>query len=388
MRRQLFLRVAKVLSESWLLLGITLLLLAGLELVAQAGIALRGNWDNNHLVESGLRADVYRNLDWAAEYWREDDLRLATRPSDWHPYIYWRHSPFQGKYVNVDENGIRLTWNNSISLSTPKIRVFMFGGSALWGTGARDEYTIPSLLSKKLDAQGIKVSVTNFGEAGYVSTQDMITLMLELQKGDIPDAVIFYDGANDVFSAFQQGVAGIPENEYNRVSEFNQLNWREGLAEKLAIYRVIRGVVQSVRRPTQSAQEDTRLAGAVLDSYFSNMRIVQSLAQDYGFAVAFYWQPIIYDKKSLSSWENRQLNQYGEEGFFKHVDQMLKERVKSRAYPGFYDLTDAFSDHPGTIFIDLFHISEEGNNRIADLIVQTLPYLAPHSKTRLEFANK
>lgn len=365
-----------------------MLLFAGLEVLAQTGISLRDNLDNNQLIESGLRADVYRNLDWAAEYWHEDDLRLATRPSDWHPYVYWRHSPFQGKYVNVDQNGIRLTWNDSLTPSTPKLKVFMFGGSALWGTGARDEYTIPSMLSKKLAAQGTEAWVTNFGEAGYVSTQDVITLELELQKGNIPDVVIFYDGANDVFSAFQQGVAGIPENEYNRIAEFNQLNWREGFAEKLAIYRAIRGFVQSVRRPSQSAKEDPLLAGAVLDDYFSNMRIVQSLALDYGFAATFYWQPVIYNKEILSSWEDHQLNLFGEEEFFKRVAQMLKERVKSRPRTGFFDLSDAFDDHPGTIFIDLFHVSEEGNSRIADMLIQTLPNLAPRSNSRPESGNK
>lgn len=54
-----------------------------------------------------------------------------------------------------------------------------------------------------------------------MSTQVVIALLLQLQKGQIPDLVIFYDGVNDMYSAYQQKVAGLPENEFNRVKEFN-----------------------------------------------------------------------------------------------------------------------------------------------------------------------
>jgi len=33
----------------------------------------------------------------------------------------------------------------------------------------------------------VPVIVANFGQMGYVSTQDLITLLVELQRGDVPD---------------------------------------------------------------------------------------------------------------------------------------------------------------------------------------------------------
>ncbi|MEZ5199091.1 MAG: hypothetical protein R2764_22725 [Bacteroidales bacterium] len=33
----------------------------------------------------------------------------------------------------------------------------MFGGSTMWGTGVRDEYTIPSLVGELLSRQGYHV---------------------------------------------------------------------------------------------------------------------------------------------------------------------------------------------------------------------------------------
>jgi homoserine trans-succinylase len=51
----------------------------------------------------------------------------------------------------------------------------------------------------------------------------MILLIRELQRGCRPQIVIFYDGYNDTFSAFQSRIAGIPLNEHNRVAEFTIL---------------------------------------------------------------------------------------------------------------------------------------------------------------------
>ena len=49
-------------------------------------------------------------------------------------------------------------------------------------------------------------------------------LELELQRGNVPDVVIFYDGVNDVFSTFQNGASGLPQNEASRVEEFGSRN--------------------------------------------------------------------------------------------------------------------------------------------------------------------
>lgn len=381
--KQFLLRIANAVRDLWLILGVTLLLLAGLEVITRAGFTLRDIWSNGgnpQIVDESVRADVYKDKDWAAEYWREENETVQTVRSDWHSYVYWRRSPFQGKYINVDENGIRHTWNRSPLPSTGQIKIVMLGGSALWGTGARDDFTIPSQVSKKLGAKSIDAWVTNMGEGGYVSTQEVLALMLELQKGNIPDLVVFYDGANDAFSAFQQGVAGIPQNEYNRVAEFNQLNWRGAIVEKLALYRAIKGLVDRAKRATQTQQTEAELANAVIDTYIANVRLVHALAQSYGFAVAFYWQPVIYGKKNLSAWEKQQLDRYGESRFFRQIDSTMKQRALSRINPDFFELTTAFAEEPGTVFIDAFHLSEAGNDRIADLILQMLPQVMPRLK--------
>ena len=94
----------------------------------------------------------------------------------------------------------------------------------MWGTGVPDEYTIPSLLAKQFKEHGVSnICITNFGQGGWVNTQEMLELIMQIKKGNIPNMVVFYDGVNDSYSAFQNKVAGIPENESNRIEEFNLL---------------------------------------------------------------------------------------------------------------------------------------------------------------------
>jgi lysophospholipase L1-like esterase len=104
-------------------------------------------------------------------------------------------------------------------------RIYMFGASTLFGLGARDAHTIPAYLGREIgEKTRCAVEVKNFGQVGYVTTQDVIALLRHLHRGDVPGLAIFYGGANEVYSAIGSGDAGIPQNEDNRRREFNILH--------------------------------------------------------------------------------------------------------------------------------------------------------------------
>jgi len=67
----------------------------------------------------------------------------------------------------------------------PPVHLFAFGGSTMWGWGARDDYTIVSYLSKLLDEKGYPAEVTNYGQLNYVSTQEVIALLRCIQRGNV-----------------------------------------------------------------------------------------------------------------------------------------------------------------------------------------------------------
>ena len=221
-----FTRLVRQLFESlrtvWLVLGVTLAFLFVLELCVRVThyVAERQRARRLAAVPASLR-DPQESEPWFADFTREYD---ATRPQRWKSYVYFGRKPsFKGRYVNIDADGHRVTPQPS-SPAEPAARVFFMGGSTMWGTEQRDSATIAAVAAQRL--QGLagpagRIEVTNFGESGYVNTQELLELMLALRAGKRPDVVVFYDGINDVGTTVQYGVAGIPQNESKRVAEFD-----------------------------------------------------------------------------------------------------------------------------------------------------------------------
>ena len=315
--------------------------------------------------------------------------------SQWSSYVYWRRAPFSGKYVNIDADGLRRTWNPP-GLPQRPIRIFMFGGSTTWGTGSRDEYTIPSQLSKILASKfGPKVEVVNYGEGGYVNTQELITFVKEIERGNVPQVAIFYDGYNDVFSAFQNGIAGIPQNEINRVREFSLTKsgpkfYKEFVLRSnlFLLFTQGAGWLQHVtNREHWSRAFESRVSNPspellvtnLLKIYGNNTRIVQAVGHEYNIRVFTFWQPSVYTKaelvpseKSAAAWDPI----LGD--FYAQTTKALAASPLG-GMNSFYNLGGIFDGHPEMIFEDSVHISERGNeivaNRIASEIGPTVAQL-------------
>jgi len=270
--------------------------------------------------------------------------------------------------------------------------IFLFGGSTMWGTGSRDDFTIPSIFSKRLAKNGVNAQIVNFGESGYVSTQEVILLIRELQKMNIPDLVIFYDGVNDTYSAYQQQIAGIPENEFNRVKEFRSSEriaerdlW-SSFANNLSTIRFTKGIIRRLgtgspsdstvqhntqNTPSKSIANKEALANDVLNIYEKNIEIVKSLAKRYSFKALFYWQPTIFEKQHLTKYEDEKRQRQIElQPFFDETYGLLRQRDYSRdGDVGFHNLTMLFSNVSEPLFVDWAHLGETGNGYIAERFV-------------------
>ena len=84
----------------------------------------------------------------------------------WQPYVYFRPKPFQGKTITIGADGLRATWQPHRSIgesdaAQKPVKLLMLGGSSLWGFGARDDQTIPSLLARRLHERGVQVELRN-----------------------------------------------------------------------------------------------------------------------------------------------------------------------------------------------------------------------------------
>jgi lysophospholipase L1-like esterase len=341
------------------------------------------------LLTTAAVAQAHGDADWPVAYFDEFQRNMRV---EWRPYVEWWQCPAQGEYINIDERGLRRTAGETTAPPNAT-RIVCFGGSTIFGMGARESWTIPAIVARRLEALGHAIAVTNHGQLGHNSTQELIALQQMLKSGARIDIALFYDGTNEMLTAEQTGRPDRLYNEHHRVAEFNLL--REGhardlfaLALQTAIPRTLRRL-QSLtglhlsRRPTVEADTDLsqidipRLAAEVIDTYAGNLRIIRALAREYGFRPLFFWQPTLVTKRNKSADEQRSeaLMTRDVAGRRQLYTAILAAR---RAHPGLAGASDAadlstiFDDSAEAIYIDPFHLSEAGNAVVAEAM---LPHL-------------
>jgi lysophospholipase L1-like esterase len=376
-------------KEAWLICGITIVLLCVIEGAFALALAAR-HWTDSSRRQPAARVvqDTYPDRSWLGAYIREFNRSYEAQ---WRPYVYWRRKPFTGTHINIDADGLRKTVATpSAQPAASRVKIFMFGGSTLWGSGARDAFTIPSIVAQELQNRGVASEVINFGESGYVSTQELIALLLQLQRGQRSDLVIFYDGANDLYSAYQQRVAGLPQNEFNRVNEFNlsqpqQFQQRltmvlRDAVGKLSTVRVIRGFLPAPDASPENASPvpTQTLARDVVATYASNVEIIKAIAGQYRFKYLFYWQPTIFQKVHLTPYEQgERVKMRGVEALVNATyDAVRNSGLADRPENTFHDLSQVFADMQQPLYTDWCHLGEIGNEiigkRMADDVVALL----------------
>jgi lysophospholipase L1-like esterase len=365
------------LRDLWVILGLTLASVLALDAVSRhllpAGPA-EAAIDPETERPRKSRADAHAGSEWTAAYYRELERSEKVR---WEPFTYWRRQPFHGRYINVDASGLRATWNAEPAAAERQI--WIFGGSTTWGTGARDEHTVPSELSRLLHARGQVARVTNFGESGYVSTQEVVALLRWLQRGERPDLVIFYDGVNDVYAAVQEGAAGSSLNEINRRREFNATrDWTRllgGAVQRLEGLQRLATLTARRRPPERPAT----LAGDVVACYEANTRAVRALAETHGFEALLFWQPTVFTKLHVTDFERRARDSR----LVAHRDLQLEANRLVATSPtlgheaSFVDLSGVLDAVVEPLYIDFCHLSEDGNRRMAESML-------PHVLAALE----
>ena len=132
----------------------------------------------------------YEDHDYARQVFREQKRRIK----DYIPFVEWRHAPVQSQTLNINENGRRV---HSIGRDNAPdgATIGFFGGSTMWGTGVDDNGTIPA----QFDAITRNYEVTNYGERGYTTLQNLIDLMTLMNGQRAPEEVVFYEGFNEIW---------------------------------------------------------------------------------------------------------------------------------------------------------------------------------------------
>lgn len=289
----------------WLVVGITLLMMVALEFAYRAQGALRRSIRRlgSPPGEAATPAPEHPYADsaWYPVFRSERDSLLRWR---WEPFVYSRMRPLRGRFVTIDSStGVRVT-PVPPSDAARRQRVFFFGGSTTWGFADRDGRTRPAVVARRLEDAGVAVEAVNFGQLGYVGAQSMHTLVSELRRGNVPDAVVFWDGVNDLNSAAFNGVAGVSYRERERAedADFNTATRRRGgfVDPRTAVRGLIAHSEVFRRLLAFTAVEAPRTAAnlgpvpfcrMVMGDWAGQARLVAALGRAYGFVAILVWQP-------------------------------------------------------------------------------------------------
>lgn len=329
--------------------------------------------------DSKMLLSPYRDQPWAEKYFTE----MHRRETEYQAYYGWSLKEYHGEYVNIDSRGLRKTYNPVFASPPPPDTLFVFGGSTIWGGGARDDFSIPSALSRLLNERGHRLHVVNYGTTGYVFTQEVMRLMKDLWDGRRPDYVIFYDGTNEVYSAYQSGEVGTLQNLARIRDRFRLLTPSEHMAtglkqfidDNFMIYRAVKKVFglffgDTGTRESASAyseEELQRLAAGIVSSYRKSAELLQFLAEKYDFHYICFWQPVGFLEDSLNAEERKSDNRLSDNALralYRKVNNSMPTDSSAR----FYNITSALAGRSGTVYVDFCHISEAGNETIATVV--------------------
>jgi hypothetical protein len=256
--------------------------------------------------------------------------------------------------------------------------VFLLGASTMWGYTARDSATIPALVARALARRGISnVTVVNLANSGYNVTQEAITLMLELRRGNVPAVAVALDGVNEAGAVLSGAKVGdlqdeiLAERRYIHRSLLADLIGHSALLERLLI------LTSGQRQPPADA---ARWCGDIANYYARMVRQVQAVSRAQGFTTYFLWQPtLVRSRKVRTSWERWVAQRRPE---FHHLTAACSARTDSVMAPslgrGFFTLHNLFDADTESVFLDEWgHVTERANEVIAERIVDLIgPALA------------
>ncbi len=309
--------------------------------------------------DSPARLPNYATVTWAMRHYRE----LSQLKSDYKSFIGWRRKPFQGETINI---GGRYAQRRTINDGTNKSKkVYFFGGSTMWGTGVRDDGTIPSQF-----AAATSLWAENFGESGYTAHQGLMLLLQLLQDGHRPDVVVFYDGVNDVEVKCRTEltpVSHLLEAKIDRLlsdtpapttfAHYFAPLWH-------AATRINRAVAPAAATAAYDCDSTPEKATKLAENLVGDWQMAKRLVESYGGRFVGILQPVLYFSQTR----------------FDHLDDGPRRAAQFRAvYPlversmaengRFHNLVRAL-DVDEYVYVDFCHLSPNGNRLIAAQIAK------------------
>ncbi len=375
-------KLLALIRDSWNQIGLTLLLILGLELgvglfLPDPGERLVASWRNMADAEANLP-----NTDWARKHLEE--IRENWLDLQWAPFVHWRMKPVEGETLTIAEDGYRPT-RNLANENQPALNLHMYGASTMVGWGVQDNATIPSVMSELLSEKGYNVIVKNYGQWSYVAKQESLLFSLEVAQGNTPDIAGFYDGCNELIGPPQDLALGLifatrSQKEYAILSYTRRYDlvkaWLMNTARWSALAQLV--MPDLAWEPPDDFIEVQ--AGRIEREYTDALTLSQSIADANKIETIYFWQPIAYHKKQLTESEKGVLDlaedaeRGGSVEFWQNYMDTVRQRLAQRLgdRKNFHDISDTYAESTDSLFMDLCHTNKKGYRMVAE---KMLPYI-------------
>ena len=278
-----------------------------------------------------------------------------------HPYAGYKPQP-NVKYSSGE------TFTNALGFKSPdlgakapdEIRIAMVGGSvAFQGSADTNADDIIAKVAQKIALKGKKVSSINAGSLSFISNQELNVLVDDIISQDV-DIVVSLDGFNDVHHImFYNGRVGWPAFRWDNFGDTSS----QTKSQCPPYYPSIE----------PNPRNNVAIASA-LDNYLENILKMSHICEAFGVSYLAVLQPLKQFGPQQCQSQAPSDDEYFDRkaAFYCQVINAFRQwdDVQSKT-AAFVTMADALYDRQD-LFIDECHFSLEGNERIANNILQTL----------------
>jgi hypothetical protein len=285
--------------------------------------------------------------------------------SNFSQYVGLRLGDVRSKYLNITDEE-RLSWAPTTGACDDLPEVWLFGGSTVFGVGQRDQYTLASAVARAAAANGTPVRVRSFGVPGDVAWQENRRLELMLRsRGTAPDAVVFYDGYNDL-----EYTSGLRWSERGGVDDpigpLDRLHMPV-LDELGAIADGDKYVVKVPRTDARNPRPPAVLGLQAAAQYQAADTEARTLLAARGIPYVRFNQPTLRSRATPVDGELP----------VSEEDRTMYRAFRAALPPDTVDLSAAFDGSPEPVYVDQVHTAEESNDLLADAVLLGLAQRAP-----------
>ena len=319
--------------------------------------------------------ETHSKYDWSEQYFKDEKKVKA----EYHPFIGFKEKKFISENINIDEDGYRISRNNS---ETPD--VFFLGGSTMFGYGSNDENTIPSLFSKFINDS---LTVRNLGNASHNSTQNLIKIQDELLNFKNPKYIISYEGVNEINNLLK-GIKSNYRHGYSLL--FKEIIDKNIIKnETLSFYSFFESQTKYLKNFIIISFKKLGFISykTIYDKYYidnksieksveilvNNWKILSFMGKEKNINVFLFLQPELTTNTHKTDY-------LGEidvhKDFYEKLYPLIKEKIMNDpslelVKNNFYDLSKSLDDKEA-YFYDHCHLNPSGNRKITNEIIKQI----------------